>query len=83
MRLFELISPSYTVWENGSPTDQTKKDYAYINPNMIASITYYKGTGVWKDWLCSKVIVNCGSTTKTYYDERLPVLLTEAINNFK
>lgn len=81
MALIKLTSPNYPIWKNGSPTGKYKTIEANVNPKFIVSVTLYKGTMLHDGWLCSKVVVNEGLTTATYYDVRLPNLLTETINN--
>ena len=81
MALIKLESPALPVWEDGRPTGEKKTTEAFINPQMVASITLYKGTNLHEGWLCSKVLINTGSCTETYYDVRLPNLLTEIINH--
>lgn len=83
MILINLTSPKYPIWKNGSPSGEYKTIQANVNPNYIVSVTLYEGTGLHQGWFCSKVVVNEGSTSATYYDDRLPNLLTEIINNFK
>jgi hypothetical protein len=82
MKLFKLTSPLYPIWKNGSSTGEYQKIDSFINPAFIVSITKYKGSCLHEGWLCSKVVVNEGNSSASYYDERMPNDLSEAIEKF-
>lgn len=79
MKFIQLTSPKYPIWQHGMPTGITKAAEHFINPLFIVSISLYEGKNLHAGWYCSKVVVNEGGSTSTYYDVRLPNLLRETV----